>query len=165
MHKDNVDFGIIEHSNKSFGQRLNKRKTHCYKRAKFLAEILKRSPAVWPSSGRYLMYATFDDRRVGEYKYPVYMKGNQRRDEDTESRHRQPKQQRKKKRRRRNLKFDPAANTREYDTSEYYLYPKIRTIRYPKVSTAYNICVEPVKMLIVQNLDFYAIAKLFYKLP
>lgn len=106
-------------------------------------EILKRSPAVWPSSGRYLMYATFDDRRVGEYKYSVYMKGGQQRDKDddseTEKHSRQQKQQRKKKRRRRrlrrNTKPEEATDTKgEDDTSEYHLYPEIRTIRYPKVS-------------------------------
>lgn len=107
-------------------------------------EILKRSPAVWPSSGRYLIYATFDDRRVGEYKYSVYMKGGQQRDKDddreTEKHSRQQKQQRKKKRRRRrirrNTKPEMTMDTRgENEASEYYLYPKIRTIRYPKVST------------------------------
>jgi hypothetical protein len=108
-----------------------------------IVEILKRSPAVWPSSGRYLMYATFDDRRVGEYKYSVYMKGGLQRDTDdgkeTENHSRQQKQQRKKKRRRRrirrNVKSKVATDKlKEDETSEYHLYPEIRTIRYPKVS-------------------------------
>lgn len=108
-----------------------------------IVEILKRSPAVWPSSGRYLMYATFDDRRVGEYKYSVYMKGGQQRDKDdgekTENHSQQLKQQRKKKRRRRrirrnvNLK-EATDKIKEDETSEYHLYPEIRTIKYPKVS-------------------------------
>lgn len=103
-------------------------------------EILKRSPAIWPSSGRYLMYATFNDRRVGEHKYSVYMKGGEQRDkDDSKEKHpRQQKQQRKKKRRRRrirrNVKPESATNGKEDEASEYYLYPKIRTVRYPKVS-------------------------------
>lgn len=100
-------------------------------------EILKRSPAVWPSSGRYLIYATFDNRRVGEYKYSVYTKGEQQHEKET--RKHQQQQQRKKRRRQRrtnhNAKPDGAADAKYDDeTSEYYLYPETRTIRYPKVS-------------------------------
>lgn len=111
-------------------------------------EILKKSSAVWPSSGRYLMYATFDDRRVGDYKYSVYMKNGGPRDEENENREsekhsRQRKQQRKRKRRRkrtnRNAKLDATADTKKEDkTSKYYLYPKIHTIKYPKVTTKTN---------------------------
>lgn len=113
---------------------------YCYRA---IVEILKKSPAVWPSSGRYLMYATFDDRRVGEYKYSVYMKGGRQYDKDDEKENekhaRQQKQTRKKKRRRRrirrNAKSEVKPDTKEEDeTSEYYLYPEIRSIRYPKVS-------------------------------
>ncbi|XP_025409060.1 uncharacterized protein LOC112682616 isoform X2 [Sipha flava] len=121
-------------------------------------EILKRSPAVWPSSGRYLMYATFDDRRVGEYKYSVYMKGGLQRDTDdgkeTENHSRQQKQQRKKKRRRRrirrNVKSKVATDKlKEDETSEYHLYPEIRTIRYPKANTPNPV----VTLSVIVNLD------------
>lgn len=99
-------------------------------------EILKRSPAVWPSSGRYLMYATFDDRRVGDYKYSVYAKdGRQDSGHDGGSSSPQQKQQelqRKTKRRRRRVRRD-AKSAEAGETSEYYLYPKIRTMKYPKV--------------------------------
>lgn len=106
-------------------------------------DILKRSPAVWPSSGRYMMYATFDDRRVGEYKYSVYMKGGRQFDKeddrDTEKQVRQKKQTRKKKRRRRRIRRNAKPKVKpdtkfEDESSDYYLYPEIRTIRYPKVS-------------------------------
>lgn len=106
-------------------------------------EILKRSPAIWPSSGRYLLYATFDDRRVGEYKYSVYMKGGRSHykndDKEIKTHNRKQKQTRKKKRRRRrikrNVRTEVKSDTKEEDeTSEYYLYPDIHTIRYPKVS-------------------------------
>jgi len=129
-----VDFGIISDNDKTNDERIVLQTCNY-----ILVEILKRSPAVWPSSGRYLMYATFDDRRVGEYKYPVYMKGGRQRDRDAGKHPRQQKQQRKKRRRRRDSKLDATANTRERDTSEYYLYPEIRTIRYPKVNTIYKI--------------------------
>lgn len=112
-----------------------------------LVEILKRSPAIWPSSGRYMLYATFDDRRVAEYKYSVYMKGGQQHNKDNDddketdkSFTREQKLQRKKKRRRRRIRRYtktemPEDVLKEEDkSSEYYLYPKIRTIRYPKVS-------------------------------
>lgn len=102
------------------------------------AEILKRSPAVWPSSGRYMMYATFDDRRVGEYKYSVYMKDGRQQDAENDRKTKNHVQQRKKKRRRRrtrrNATSEPPTDAKAAsDTSEYYLYPKIRTIKYPKV--------------------------------
>lgn len=105
------------------------------------AEILKRSPAVWPSSGRYLMYATFDDRRVGEYKYSVYMKDGRQQDAENDKKsksHVQQQKQRKKKRRRRRIRRDatsePSTDAKATsETSDYYLYPKIRTIKYPKV--------------------------------
>lgn len=102
-------------------------------------EILKRSPAIWPSSGRYLMYATFDDRRVGEYKYSVYTKGGQQRNNvdsgDTEKHSRQRKPKRRRRRLRRNSKPEEAPGMMEDDsTSEYYMYPHIRTLKYPKVS-------------------------------
>lgn len=102
------------------------------------AEILKRSPAVWPSSGRYLMYATFDDRRVGEYKYSVYMKDGWQQDAENDKKSKnhvqQQKPQRKKKRRRRRIRRDATSKpSTASETSEYYLYPKIRTIKYPKV--------------------------------
>lgn len=50
----------------------------------------------------------------------------------------QQKQQRKKKRRRRRIRrnatSDPSTDAKAAsETSEYYLYPKIRTIKYPKV--------------------------------
>lgn len=106
----------------------------------FAVEILKRSPAIWPSSGRYMMYATFDDRRVGEYKYSVYMKGGRDKDEDLQETDERPQQQKRKKKRRRrrlrrNAKFENtyADSNVEEETSEYYLYPKIRSLKYPKV--------------------------------
>lgn len=102
-------------------------------------EILKRSPAVWPSSGRYLIYATFDDRRVGEYKYSVYTKGGQQREKETRK-HSQQQQQRKKRRRQRRIRrnVDVVDDTKNEDEmSEYYLYPEIRSIRYPKVRQKY----------------------------
>lgn len=103
-----------------------------------IVEILKRSPAIWPSSGRYLLYATFDDRRVGEYKYSVYTKGGRQRnnvdDGDTEKHSRQRKLKRRRRRLRRNSKLEEAPGITEDDsTSEYYLYPHIRTLKYPKV--------------------------------
>jgi len=84
------------------------------------------------------MYATFDDRRVGEYKYSVYTKGGQQRDRvddgDTEKHTKQRKQKRRRRRLRRNAKPEEAPGMTENDsTSEYYLYPHIRTLKYPKV--------------------------------
>lgn len=107
-------------------------------------EILKRSPAVWPSSGRYMIYATFDDRRVGEYKYSVYTKEKQQREKETKK-HTQQQQRRKRRRRRRirrNAKPNVAGDTKyEDETSDYYLYPEIRTIRYPKVSVLIKVLI------------------------
>lgn len=114
-------------------------------------EILKRSPAIWPSSGRYMLYATFDDRRVAEYKYSVYMKSGRQRNNDNDDKEteklpiREQKLQRKRKRRRRRIKrftkteMPDDVRKEEDKSSEYYLYPKIRTIRYPKVSKRYHI--------------------------
>lgn len=104
-------------------------------------EILKRSPAIWPSSGRHMLYATFDDRRVGEYKYPVYMKGGLDKDDEpleTDERLKQQQAKHKKRRRRRrirrNARTDGAypEDNDEDETLDYFLYPDIRSLRYPK---------------------------------
>lgn len=90
------------------------------------------------------MYATFDDRRVGEYKYSVYAKDGRPSvaddDEETESRVRQPKLQKRKRkrRRRRNARSEPTAQAAGDEKPEYYLYPKIRSIKYPKVRLNVN---------------------------
>jgi len=89
------------------------------------------------------MYATFDDRRVGEYKYSVYTKGGRQRnnvdDSDTETHSKQRKQKRRRRRLRRNSKSEEAQGRTEDDsTSEYYLYPHIRTLKYPKVSRKFS---------------------------
>lgn len=104
-------------------------------------EILKRSPAIWPSLGRHMLYATFDDRRVGEYKYPVYMKGGRDNDDEpleTDERLKQMQAKRKKRRRRRRIRRSartdgtyPEADDDD-ETFEYFLYPDIRSLRYPK---------------------------------
>lgn len=117
-------------------------------------EILKRSPAIWPSSGRYLMYATFDDRRVGEYKYSVYTKGGRQRNNvdegDTEKHSRQRKPKRRRRRSRRNSKPEESSSMPEDDsTSEYYLYPHIRTLKYPKANTPN----PAVTLSVIVNLD------------
>jgi len=85
------------------------------------------------------MYATFDDRRVGEYKYSVYTKSGRQHNNvdgsDAEKHSRQRKPKRRKRRLRRNSKPEEAPDTMEDDsTSEYYMYPHIRTLKYPKVS-------------------------------
>lgn len=83
------------------------------------------------------MYATFDDRRVEEYKYSVYTKGGRQRDpaDDTEKQARQKKPKRRRRRLRRNAKPEvPPGMTEDDGTSEFYLYPHIHTLKYPKVS-------------------------------
>jgi len=85
------------------------------------------------------MYATFDDRRVGEYKYSVYTKIGQQRDgvddSDIEKHSKQRKLKRRRRRSRRNSKSAETPDMTEDDsTSDYYLYPRIRTLKYPKVS-------------------------------
>ncbi|XP_025196099.1 uncharacterized protein LOC112595188 isoform X2 [Melanaphis sacchari] len=117
-------------------------------------EILKRSPAIWASSGRYLMYATFDDRRVGEYKYSVYTKSGRQHDhvddDDTEKHSKQRKLKRRRRRLRRNSKpVETLGTTGDDGTSDYYLYPRIRTLKYPKANTPNPI----VTLSVIVNLD------------
>lgn len=93
-----------------------------------------------------MIYATFDDRRVGEYKYSVYMKGGRDKDEDFQETDERPQQQQsklKKKRRRRRIRRTAKSSVTysdmddEYKTSDYYLYPDIRSLRYPKVKNKF----------------------------
>jgi hypothetical protein len=85
------------------------------------------------------MYATFDDRRVGEYKYSVYTKSGRQHDHandsDTEKHSKQRKLKRRRRRLRRNSKpMETSGMEEDGGTSDYYLYPRIRTLKYPKVS-------------------------------